>query len=595
MVKHLSLSAFVVISIAVVLIGFLFYPKWEIKGTESMLSWDAAGYYAYLPAAFIYHDLKDMKKTEQKAQEHTSGFEAFYAPNGHKITKYAVGQAVLFAPAFFIAHMLAPSFGYPADGFSYPYQLAIGLWGLFVNILGFWFLRKLLIRHFKDGAVAIVLMVIYFGTNYLNQNTIESAYAHNHLFTLYAVLLLLTEKYYQQPQKRTIFWIGLTVGMMTLIRPTELIAILIPMFWFVGSRVELVKRLHFLRSKFLHIVLAGLVIVLIGFIQLSYWKYSTGHWIYYSYGDQGFDFLQPHFYNCIFTYKKGWWVYTPVMSLIVPGFVILFRRKSLFYPVFIYSFLFMYIVFSWQVWWYGGSMSQRSVVQLYVLLAIPLTALAENVLATKKYWVKGLFLGFVLFSVYYNFWLTYQAHYGGQLHPDRMNRYYFRKVFLRSKSNINHKALLDNKDYFDGIIPAPKEIFFTDFEQDTLGLCPDSPLSGNKSFWVHKNGPQFQSIRLAVPKDKKWLRASFTGQLRPKEWNEWAATQFVLTYKLQGKTIKTNLIRVDNLFKGNEIKTINLDSKIPKKPFDDVILSFLLYSQDGGVVVDDLKVVVFDE
>ena len=589
-----SLVALCTIITGIGLIGQFFFPKWEKTHSEAMISWDTAGYYAYLPSAFIYHDLKDMQLTEQKAKEYQNGFEAFLAPNGHKITKYAIGQAVIFTPTFLIAHAIAQPFGYPADGFSYPYQLALGLWGLFVNILGFVFLRKLLIRHFKDKAVAIVLLVIYFSTNYLNQNTIESGYAHNHLFTLYTLLLLLTEKYYRHPKVSTIISIGLTVGLMTLVRPTELIAILIPMFWQVGSRKKLGERLQFLQSKFSHMLTAAIFVILVGFIQLAYWKHTTGQWIYYSYGDQGFDFLQPHFYNCIFTYKKGWWVYTPVMSLIVPGFVVLFRRKALFYPTFIYSLLFMYIVFSWQVWWYGGSMSQRSVVQLYVLLTFPLAAFAEYILS-KKQWVKLIFLAFILFTTYYNFWLTYQAHYGGQLHPERMNRYYFRKVFLRNKANIDHKALLDNKDYYDAPILNPIEIYFTDFEQDTLGLCPDSPLSGKKSFWVHKNGHEFQGLKLKVPKDKKWLRASFKGQLRPKEWDEWKATQFALKYMYKGNHVKTNLIRVDNLFKDNEIKTIRLDSKIPKAPFDDVWLFFISNSEHGGVAVDDLKVMVFDD
>ncbi len=589
-----SLVALKIIIAGIILIGLFFYPKWKKDNTEAIISWDAAGYYAYLPSAFIYHDLKDMRLTEKKAQEYHNGFEAFPAPNGHKITKYAIGQAVIFVPSFLVAHAIARPLGYPADGFSYPYQLAIGLWGLLVNILGFILLRKLLIRHFKDEAVAIVLLVIYFSTNYLNQNTIESPYAHNHLFTLYGILLLLTEKYYRQPKASTIISIGLTVGLMTLVRPTELIAILIPMFWQVGTRQKFVERLQFLRTRFSHIILAAIFVILVGFIQLAYWKYTTGQWIYYSYGDQGFDFLHPHLYNCIFTYKKGWWVYTPVMSLIVPGFVVLFRRKALFYPVFIYSLLFMYIVFSWQVWWYGGSMSQRSVVQLYVLLAFPLAAFAEYILS-KKQWIKLVFLGFLLFTTYYNLWLTYQAHYGGQLHPDRMNRYYFQKVFLRNKANIDHKALLDNKDYYDHPILSPTTIYFTDFEQDTLGLCPDRPLAGKKSFWVRKNGPEFKGIILDVPKDKKWLRASFTGQLRPKEWNEWNATLFVVKYMHNNQVVKQNLIRVDNLFKDNEIRTIKLDSKIPQKSFDDVWLFFISNSDHGGVAVDDLKVVVFDE
>ncbi len=53
--------------------------------------------------------------------------------------------------------------------------------------------------------------------------------------------------------------------------------------------------------------------------------------------------------------------------------------------------------------------------------------------------------------------------------------------------------------------------------------------------------------------------------------------------------VKTNLIRVDNLFHDNEIKIIKLDSKIPKVPFDDVWLFFISFSVHNIVVVDDLK------
>ncbi len=588
-----SIYALWLIIAGIILIGFFFYPKWEKSGTEGIISWDAAGYYVYLPSAFIYHDLGDIKTTEQKAKEYHTGFEAFPTPKGTKITKYAIGQSILFIPAFWLAHILAEPFGYPADGFSYPYQLAIGVWGLLVNILGFILLRKLLLRHFKDSAVAIVLFIIYFATNYLNQNTIENAYTHNHLFTLYAILFLLSENYYKHPRLKTGIAIGLTVGLMTLIRPTELISILIPLFWLVDQK-RIKERIQFLWAHFSHLIMATILVILIGSIQLTYWKYATGDWIYYSYGDQGFDFLSPHFYNCIFTFKKGWWVYTPIMSLIVPGFFLLSKRKTLFLPSLIYSLLFMYIVFSWQVWWYGGSMSQRSVVQLYVLLAFPLAALTEYILSRSR-WIKGVFFAAIIFCTYYNFWLTYQAHYGGQLHPERMNRYYFRKVFLRTKADINHKALLDNKDYYERPILNSTEIYFNDFEQDSISICPDAPLSGEKSFCLSKKGAHFPVVALTVPKDKKWLRASAKIQLRPKEWNDWSATQFVLQYKNKGQDVKTNLIRLDYLIEGDGPKTLHLDSKIPTKPFDEVKLFFLSYSDHSTAAIDDLKVIVFDE
>jgi hypothetical protein len=38
--------------------AFIFYPKWKQSGVEATISWDASGYYMYLPALFIYQDIK---------------------------------------------------------------------------------------------------------------------------------------------------------------------------------------------------------------------------------------------------------------------------------------------------------------------------------------------------------------------------------------------------------------------------------------------------------------------------------------------------------------------------------------------------------
>lgn len=112
---------------------------------------------------------------------------------------------------------------------------------------------------------------------------------------------------------------------------------------------------------------------------------------------------------------------------------------------------------------------------------------------------------------------------------------------------------------------------------------------------MSKNGPTFPIVSLLLPKNKKWLRASANIHLRPKEWNDWSATQFVLQYKNKGKDVKTNLIRLDYLIDGDGPKVLHLDSKIPTKPFDEVRLFFLSYSDHSQVAIDDLKVVVFNE
>ena len=49
----LCLTTLIILSTA-----FLFYPKWKKSNTEATLSWDVSGYYLYLPAIFIYKDIK---------------------------------------------------------------------------------------------------------------------------------------------------------------------------------------------------------------------------------------------------------------------------------------------------------------------------------------------------------------------------------------------------------------------------------------------------------------------------------------------------------------------------------------------------------
>ena len=62
---------------AVLLAGgaFFYYPKWEQSGTEATISWDVAGYYLYLPAVFIYGDLKHLSFGEEMLQKYHSAPE----------------------------------------------------------------------------------------------------------------------------------------------------------------------------------------------------------------------------------------------------------------------------------------------------------------------------------------------------------------------------------------------------------------------------------------------------------------------------------------------------------------------------------------
>lgn len=81
--------------------------------------------------------------------------------------KYPMGQALQFLPWFLTAHWLAEPLGFPADGFSAPYQAAIAWGSLLIAFLGLWYLRRVLLNYFSEGITATVLVSIVFGSNYL--------------------------------------------------------------------------------------------------------------------------------------------------------------------------------------------------------------------------------------------------------------------------------------------------------------------------------------------------------------------------------------------------------------------------------------------
>ena len=79
--------------------------------------------------------------------------------------------------------------------------------------------------------VAWTLVLLCFGTNYLNYSAIDGAMTHNNVFTIYALLLLTTHRFYVRATWSRALLIGACIGLMALTRPTEIIAALIPVLW----------------------------------------------------------------------------------------------------------------------------------------------------------------------------------------------------------------------------------------------------------------------------------------------------------------------------------------------------------------------------
>lgn len=132
---------FALLFVAIICIWTSSNMNWGGDNYKCIISSDACGYYAYLPAVFIYKDLQfsHFEKVEM-SKEYYSTFttQDYRLKTEHGvIDKYYVGSGILWLPFFAIAHMSASSFGYLPDGYSYPYQIAVNIAAIFYLCLDY--------------------------------------------------------------------------------------------------------------------------------------------------------------------------------------------------------------------------------------------------------------------------------------------------------------------------------------------------------------------------------------------------------------------------------------------------------------------------
>jgi hypothetical protein len=168
----------------------------ELRGWTLMkvTTWDAFGYYQYLPAVFIYHDIEH--------QDWVAGIDSSYQvigtgglyqlmdlENGNRAMKYLCGVAIMEVPFFFIGHWVAGATGQTTDGFSPHYQWSIALAPIIYCILGLLLLRRVLLRWYADRTVALVIVLLVLATNAIQYISVDGAQTHGFLFALYCLML----------------------------------------------------------------------------------------------------------------------------------------------------------------------------------------------------------------------------------------------------------------------------------------------------------------------------------------------------------------------------------------------------------------------
>lgn len=412
------LARYAFLLIAVVYGFFCVRQLVSISGKEKscVCAYDGFGYYMYLPQLFGEGNLKMTPEAMQGLQDrYCDGAPAYQLQqreNGNYVNVYHMGQAALELPAFLAGHAAAKISGYPADGFSKPYHVAMVLNSFLFVLLGAWFTLKLLRLFFTDRLTALLLMLLFFGTNYL-VNTLNAPMLQHHylmaLIAAFAYCLFRARKSAVYSNK----WFYTAValfGLCTFIRPTHVLLGILPFL----LMIKVVPA----RKFWLFMMLFGLSAFVWNIPHFLYWKLVGGAWLLPNLHVEELIVIDPSLFDFLFSFRKGWLIYTPLFLLLIPGFSALRKKdKKLFWSLLVTMSVIIWILASWECWWYASSFGSRVMIDFYPLLLIPVGYALH---ASQKQIRLFVILPFLAFAVLLNGIQSYQYH-TGLLHSERMS------------------------------------------------------------------------------------------------------------------------------------------------------------------------------
>jgi len=431
--------------IPILVFSGLNFKNWN---NHYIISQDVAIYYGYLPATFIYNDLSF--KFLEDLPDNFEGNIVYSNPPGSnaKILKMTMGVAILHLPFFLFMHVLTHLIlPFDANGYTPPYEFAFYLSTIFYVLLGLFFVRKILLKRFSEKITASTLILILFGTNLFFYTTMRAGTSHVFSFSLFAIAFFLFEKWHNKPSWATTVLIGVVSGMIILVRPTNAIIAVVFILFGIINKQSLHAKFRLLVRNY-QMILAMVLIAFIVFLpQMFYWHHITGDWIYYSYKDEGFFFHDPEILKGLFSFRKGWLVYTPLMIFALLGIPLLYKHcKEYLTPIIVFTLLNIFIIYSWWTWWYGGSFGSRPMIDSYGLLAIPFSVFLKE-LNRKSKWLRiSIYSIFTLF-IMLNIWQSKQYK-RGVIHYDGMTKDAYFELFFSYHRPKTYNKLIDRPDYF---------------------------------------------------------------------------------------------------------------------------------------------------
>lgn len=353
-------------------------------------------------------------------------------------------MSFLWMPFFLGVHAVCKVFGLHANGLSQPYQMAIGFAAVFYTCLGLWFLRKFLLKLFKNELIALLVpIIIFYGTNLFTFTIYSGSFTHAYGFTFITMALYFAWCFFNEVQDK--FKNGLLFLLCTMIvvfvRPINILFLLaVPAFMTRINIKELVRQIKFTPFIWLVISIMGL---------LSYWHFSilytqTQSLFPNTYSNEKFHFERgAHVFDILLSYHAGWFLYVPVALISLLSIIFIGKRKQ---NLFLFLLLAI-VIYLYSNWWFY-TIFWRVIVDFSGIVALLLGYFLFYIFQKQK--TFRITLTVVILSVFYFQLKAYQFRNSILDANYNYSDYYWKNFFTIHPLNIypvHPKTILKKTEY----------------------------------------------------------------------------------------------------------------------------------------------------
>jgi hypothetical protein len=478
-----------------------------------------------------------------------------------------------------------------------------------ILIIGLGFTRKFLLSYFQDKVVSITLVLVAFATNLFFAGIYGKILQPVLLFTLYTILVYLTICWHLKPSLLIAVFLGIITGLVILVHPLGYFALFIPVLWNISDKGSRKEKIRIMRNKWFHILLFILSAVLTDIIALITLNAKPGEIPFLNITLPGlFTFGSRYFWNDLFSFDHGLFIYSPVFILAVVGFYFFAEKnRPIFYPVFIFCLLDLLGETCWTGLEETRVFGQVAFIPAYALLIFPIACFIGFIFSGKLFsriTITVVMTAFIILNIFQTWQFNaglilnsgmtmsiYGQVFGQTVLPGLSDQQLTgmdmdpKKTLLFNDENRFSKILLASYDFENPNVPYKNNLENKFVKSGKAAFTMDS---------ISRYSPTWE-IKYKDFMRKPLIGMRITASVFTTNLFSLANVNLVITSAHEGKLYRYKTIDLGNLnLKPGVWNTVSMDYLISHRPDPaDELISYVYYTGNSVIYIDDLKFEAF--